>query len=206
MGFIKKFIKKFIISIIVLSIAVFFFQNQVVELAINLLVRSKTNARIEISKVDSKIQKGYIRLENVTLLNPKGFKEPRLAEINLLLLELDLSSLIKKEIIIKRVLLDVDKVYIVKQKLEGTNFVSVKKTSSKNYKKSRTKKSNRILIQNLEVKISDVFEKDFRKKPPEMSRKRLGLELKQNNVTDIRKLFDLIQTQYILKAAVSKFR
>ncbi len=206
MGIIKWFVKKVIVIIVILGIAVFFFQNQVVKLAVNLAVMSKTNARIKISKVDSKIQKGYIRLEGVTLLNPRGFKEPHLAEINSVLLKVDLLSLIKQEIRIEKFFINVDKIYIVKQKGEGTNFVSVKKTSSGSYKKNRTKKNNKILIQDLKIKISDVFYKDFRSNPPEMNRLHLGLMQEYSNITDFKKLFDLILTQNILKAVISNFQ
>jgi len=204
MGIIRWVIKKVIVIIVILSVVIFFFQNQAVKLAVNLAVMSKTNARIKISKVDSKLQKGYIRFSGVTLLNPKGFKEPRLAEINSLLLKVDLLSLIKQEIRVEKLFIDVNRIYIVKQKGKRTNFVSVRKPHPiRRYEETRVKKTHKILIQDLKIKILDVFYKDFSSNPPVMRRLHLGLRQEYSNITDFRKLFDALLTQDILKVVIS---
>ena len=206
MGIIKWVVKKVVLIVIVAGIAIFFFQNQAVKLALNIAVMSKTNARIKISKVNSKLQRGYIRLSGVTLLNPKGFKEPRLAEINSVLLKVDLLSLVKREIRVEKLFIDVNKIYIVKQKGAGTNFVSVRKPHPiRRYKEERVKKTHKISIQDLKIKISDVFYKDFRSNPPTMRRLHLGLNQEYSNITDFRKLFDALLTQDILKVIISNF-
>ncbi len=203
MALISWLSKKVFVIVVIIFLVVFLFQKQLLKLGVIILVKQKSNAGISIGSVESSIQKGLIRLNKVALLNPKGFQEKNLANIDFLLLELDLRKLLSGDIEFKRLFIDIDKVYLVRDAEQGTNLVEVKKESGKTKTRSLSKERKKIAVKDLRIKISEVLYKDFRQEPPKLSRSFLGLEQKYSNVSDLKKLIDSIITQEVLKAAFS---
>ncbi len=200
MGFLGWVFKKLFLIVLILVVLIFFFQNTFIKVALSVAVRAKTNARISIEHVDSSIQKGYIRLGNVTLLNPKEFREKRFIEIDSVEFEFEPFSFIKGDFKISKFFIDIDKIYIVKQKKEGVNLVKVRKKVTSSKKKSQSG----YLVKDLRIKISSIAYKDLSRRPPKMKSVFLGLEQKYQNVRNLKKILDLILTQEVLKAAYSK--
>ncbi|MDP8215986.1 MAG: hypothetical protein P9L98_01525 [Candidatus Kaelpia imicola] len=187
-------------AVLILGILIFFFQNTFVKAALNAAVRIKSNARISIEHVDSKIHKGYIRLGGVMLLNPKDFREKRFIKIDLAEFEFEPLSFIRGDFKINKFFIDIDKIYIVKQKKEGVNLVKIRKKRTFPKKKNQ----NRYIVKDLRIKISSIAYKDLSKRPPKMKNIFLGLEQKYQNVRDLRKILDMILTQEVLKATYSR--
>lgn len=172
-----------------------------VEIGIKYLVKEMTNAEIEIGRLESRLHKGYLRLENVTILNPKGFEEPNLAEFNFILLDIDLPQLLKGDINFRRLFIDLDRIYIVLGE-RGTNLVEVRK-DKEILKKPPRKVEKKIRAQDLRIKISRVIYKNFRTKPPKIKGIYLGLQEKYSDVRDVKEIMNFILTQNILKTTFS---
>ncbi|MDP8253873.1 MAG: hypothetical protein P9X27_05705 [Candidatus Kaelpia aquatica] len=199
MGFLGWILKKLFLLIIILGVLAFFFQDTFLKVALNVAVRIKTNARISIENVDSKIHKGYIRLGGVMLLNPKDFREKRFIEIDLVEFEFEPLSFIKGDFKVNKFFIDIDKIYIVKQKKEGVNLVKIRKKGAS----SKNKIQSRYIVEDLRIKISSIVHKDLSKRPPKMKSIFLGLEQKYQNVRNLKKILDIILTQEVLKATYS---
>lgn len=200
MGLLGWIFKKLILITLILGVLVFFFQNTFLNIALNIAVRLKSNARISIEHVDSKIHRGYIRLSEVMLLNPKDFREKRFIKIDSVDFEFDPLSFFSGNLKITKFFVDIDRIYIVKQKKEGVNLVKVKKKKKISKKRSKIKYT----VEDLRIKISSVAYKDLSRRPPKMKNIFLGLEQRYKGVKDLRKILDMILTQEILKATYSK--
>ena len=200
MGLLGWIFKKLILITLILGVLVFFFQNTFLNIALNIAVRLKSNARISIEHVDSKIHRGYIRLSGVMLLNPKDFREKRFIKIDSVDFEFDPLSFFSGNLKITKFFVDIDRIYIVKQKKEGVNLVKVKKKKKISKKRSKSKYT----IEDLKIKVSSVAYKDLSRRPPKMKNIFLGLEQRYKGVKDLRKILDMILTQEILKATYSK--
>ncbi len=200
MGLLGWIFKKLILITLILGVLVFFFQNTFLNIALNIAVRLKSNARISIEHVDSKIHRGYIRLSEVMLLNPKDFREKRFIKIDSVDFEFDPLSFFSGNLKITKFFVDIDRIYIVKQKKEGVNLVKVKKKKKISKKRSKSKYT----VEDLIIKVSSVAYKDLSRRPPKMKNIFLGLEQRYKGVKDLRKILDMILTQEILKATYSK--
>jgi len=200
MGLLGWIFKKLILITLILGVLVFFFQNTFLNIALNIAVRLKSNARISIEHVDSKIHRGYIRLSEVMLLNPKDFREKRFIKIDSVDFEFDPLSFFSGNLKITKLFVDIDRIYIVKQKKEGVNLVKVKKKKKISKKRSKSKYT----VEDLIIKVSSVAYKDLSRRPPKMKNIFLGLEQRYKGVKDLRKILDMILTQEILKATYSK--
>jgi hypothetical protein len=198
MGILGWIFKRLVLMIVALGVLLFFFQGLFVKGALNITARLKSNARISVEHVDSRIERGYIRLSGVKLFNPKEFREKELAEIALIEIEFKPLSFIGGDFKITRFFIDIDKIYIIKQEKEGINLVKVKKRGSSNKKA----KFNYI-VEDLRVRVSSLVYKDLTRRPPKMKNIFLGLEQKYRNVEDLKKVLDAILTQKVLKSAYS---
>ena len=198
MGLIGWIFKRLVVLAVLLGIALFFLQNHIVKLSTGAILRAKSNARMTIGHVDSKLQKGFLRLEGVTILNPVGFQENKFMEINFVQVEFDIVRLLKQEKHLKSLFVDIQRIYIVKQKKEGINIVEIQNKSGS--KSSYGKQDAGLSVEDLRVRIGDVVYKDYTRRPPKMSRIFLGLEQRYENVNSLKSIVDSILTQKVLKA------
>ncbi|MDD5614094.1 MAG: hypothetical protein PHQ54_03365, partial [Candidatus Omnitrophica bacterium] len=106
MGLIGWILKRLVGLIILLGVVLFFLQSQIVKLSAGAILRAKTNARITIGHVDSKLHKGFLRLEGVAILNPAGFQENKFMEINFVQVEFDITRLLKQDKHLKSLFVD----------------------------------------------------------------------------------------------------
>jgi uncharacterized protein involved in outer membrane biogenesis len=203
MKIVKLFLKWGIIFLIGLGVILFFFQEQIVKTALIYGVKRKANLRLKIGHLESRLQKGYIKIEDMIIFNPKGFKEPRLAEIDSLLLELNLPKLLKGEVAFRKLFIDIDKIFIIRQK-EGTNLVEAQKPFRKTTRRKSVKKKPReVSVEDLRISVSEVIYKNYRVYPPKMLRIELGFKQKYRNVSNLKKVFSSIMVKNVLKSTFS---
>lgn len=202
MKIVKLFLKLSIIFLIALGAILFFFQEQIVKTVLIYGVKRKANLGLKIGALESRLQKGYLKIEDMIILNPKGFKEPRLAEIDSLVLELNLPRLLRGGVAFRKLFIDIDKIFIIRQK-QGTNLVEAQKPFHKKSRKSVKKKPGEISVEDLQIGISEVIYKNYRVYPPKMLRVELGFKQRYRNVSNLEKVFSSILVENVLKSTFS---
>jgi uncharacterized protein involved in outer membrane biogenesis len=186
--------KKLLLIIILVGVILYFLQDQIMKVAIPYIVAKNSNVKVKIARVDSELQKGYLKLTGLVIINPEGFKKERLAEVNSLLLDLNLKKLLIGKIQLSKLFVDIATIYIIKNEKGIVNVSEIKKPGVK----SAQKKKRKISIDKMHIRLGEVISIDYSRRPVRAKRIRLNLDKEFTNVTDVKKTLVPIFTQVVV--------
>ncbi|OQX82843.1 MAG: hypothetical protein B6D53_03660 [Candidatus Omnitrophica bacterium 4484_49] len=184
--------KKLILVVIILGVIFYFLQDQIMKFALPYIIAKNSNVKVRIAKVDSELQKGYIRLAGIVVLNPQGFKQEKLAEINSVVIDLNLKRLLLNKIHFSKLFVDIATIYIVKGENGMVNISRIKKPGTESKKEKRRRQ---ISIDKMHIRVGEVIYVDYSQKPARAKRIRLNLDKEFTDVTDLRKTLIPLFTQ-----------
>lgn len=199
MRFLRRLMFKFLLMVILVGLIVYFLQDQIMKVVIPHIIAKNTNVKVKLAKVDSELQKGYIKLTGVVIYNPEGFKKDKLAEINSLLVDLNLKKLLVGKIHLSKLFVDIPTLYIIKNEKGTVNISKIKKPGPK----STAKKKKEVSIDKMHIRLSEVISIDYSQSPVRAKRIRLNLDKEFTNVTDVKKILLPLLSQVVLKQTLS---
>ena len=182
----------------------YFLQDQILKFALPYFVSKNTNVRIKIAKVDSELQKGYINFTGIEVLNPQGFKKETLAEINSLMLDINLKKLLLGKLYLSKFFIDVGTIYIIKNEKQQLNISKIKK--KKRQRRKGILKRKGIFIEKMHLRLGEIISIDYSQNPPRARRIRLNIDKEFTNVTKPRKVVISIFTHIVINKTLYGIR
>jgi hypothetical protein len=207
----------FILFSICLFAGVVLARNIIISKALTISVKKITGLELNIEKLDLNLKDTLIQVKGLNLYNPENFSERLMTNIPEILIDCNLPALLKREVDLNKLVINLEKFVVVKNregKLNLDSFKVVKQDKEKELKQEQKKteaepekKSQpmKIQITAFDLKIGTVIYKDYSKGgEPEVNVYKLNIEEHYKNVTDIQQLVRLIIMNAITKTAISQ--
>ncbi|MCM8763377.1 MAG: AsmA family protein [Candidatus Omnitrophica bacterium] len=203
---------KKVISLLVIIIGlgwlVFTNKDNIVKGVIEKTVGRATGLKLDIASLDFGLLKTEITIKDLRLSNPEGFKEPFLLFIPHIYLDYDFARLIKKNIYIENMELDLKELFVIRDKNGNLNLSALKPLAAKDKAAlPQTKKeSPAIKIDEISLKLGKVIYKDYTKDAnnPSIQEFNLNFSGRYSQITDLESLVKLIVREAMFKTALDK--
>ena len=152
--------------ILILAISVFILfvlKDVLIKASIESAVSYKTGLRIEIGELKTSFSKGFIRIKDMFILNPKGYDDRIMAELPEVSIDYDLPAILKRKIHLQNIKINLKELTIVKEKSGRKNLDHIKNLKKKKTEKQKEKDSGSLGMQidNLYLKMGKVTYKDY---------------------------------------------
>jgi len=165
----KKLMKILIIGVVFLF-GIVLLKDQIIKNAITTVGSSVVGAPLKIRKFSLGLLSQKISIKGMQLFNPKGFPEEILIDIEEITVAYDLAALMKKQVRLPLVVVNLKEMVIVKDKEGKLNVDALKVSESKEKdeeKKEENKKEKMEMwpfhIEQLKLNVGKVIYKDFSK-------------------------------------------
>lgn len=159
---------KKIVVISVLVVAVFFFvaaaKNQIINTVVSITAKKIIGANVRIGSLSFGIFKHRIVINNLKVYNPEGFPKDVLLDLPKIRVDYDLARLLKKQLYLKYVELNLKELVVIKNKQGQLNVNSLKVSQKKGAKaKDKLSEALPLKIDYLVLTINKVIYKDYTK-------------------------------------------
>jgi uncharacterized protein involved in outer membrane biogenesis len=206
-------LKKYLILFVIVLVIVFLFsvsKNLAIKTAVEKIVENITGLRLVIEKFSVSLIKTTLGIKELLLFNPKGFTDKIMFDISEFYVDFDLPSLLRKELYLKHLRLNLSEIYIIKDKEGKLNLASltVVKAQRQGEKPSdiAEEKPPKMRIDNFELKIKKVIYKDYSAGvTPRIIEANINLDEKFQNIDNPYSLVRIILVKAIEKAALAQF-
>ncbi len=164
-------VKKVLIGLLVVIVLLVVFKDFVIKNAITTVGSKVVGTKLEIDKFSYKVLSQKINIEGIKLYNPKGFPEEPLIFIDQIVVNYDLSAILKGKIHCPLVVLDLREMVVVKNKEELLNVDEIpivknqsdEEASTVEAKKQEKPADVNMQIDLLRLTVSKVVYKDYSK-------------------------------------------
>jgi len=202
-----------IIVILAVIVAVFVVgRNVIVKIAAEKGVQAATGLPLKIKKLDIGLAKTHIGINDLSLLNPKGFKDKVMFHAPEIFVDYNLGAILTGKIHIEDIRLDFDQFVVIKNKEGKLNVEALKpkKGAGKQIQKEEKKKGKtakgkapKIQIDHLSLKVGKVVYKDYQAGDPSVKEYNVNISEEMNDVTDIQALIGQIAGRAAAKAGLA---
>jgi len=165
-----KKLLKILVIIAVIFAGVIFLKNQIIKNVMTSVVSSVVGAPLKIKEFSLGLLSQKVSIKGLKLLNPQGFPEGTLIDIEEITVAYDLPALMKKQLHLPLIVVDLNEMVLIKNKQGQLNVDALKVSTSKDYKEKQTevkkKKEEKsemmpLHIELLKLNIGKVVYKDF---------------------------------------------
>jgi uncharacterized protein involved in outer membrane biogenesis len=196
-------IKKILIFIIIIGVILYFARNQIVKEVLEFGAKRSLNLNIKIKDLKLSLLKSSILLKDVYILNPKNYPEKEMIYISKIFLAIKPISLIRGEVHIKNLILNIIKINVIKNKENELNIASLQKSKKehsailkkKQIQKKKGKIHRKIKIDNLRLKIGKLTYKDYSSKPYQIRQFYLNIDKQYHDIEDFNKFKNTLLTE-----------
>lgn len=159
---------KKIVIISVLVAVIFFFvaaaKNQIINTVVSIAAKKVIGADVRIGSLSFGIFKHRIVINNLKVYNPEGFPKDVLLDLPKIRVDYDLARLLKKQLYLKYVELNLKELVVIKNKQGQLNVNSLKVSQKKGAKaKDKLSEALPLKIDYLVLTINKVIYKDYTK-------------------------------------------
>lgn len=202
-----------IIAIIIAIILVFAIgKNLILKAAIEGGVKAATGVHLTLGSINLDIFKTSLQIKDMRLYNPKGYSDKIMCEIPEIFIQPVLGDILKGNIHIKKMTLNLKQLTVEKNADGQTNVNSLKPMKEKGEEKAKPAEKKKeggpapkFLIEELNLIVGKVTYKDFTA-TPSPSIKEYDVDLNENykNITDPKELVSLILVKALMKTSISR--
>ncbi len=203
--------KIFVILIVVLAVAftVSIFKDQLIRSTVAATATNILGAPVRINSFSLNLFKQAVSIGGLKISNPKGFPEGTLVDITRIAVACDLAALVKKELHLKHVEIDIKEIGIIRNKEGKLNVEALKVTEKKPAEKPAGKKEKPaeqipMQIDTLKLNVGNIIYKDYSKgEPPVVHVYDSGIHGKTyTNITSANQLVALILSESLKNTAI----
>ncbi len=206
----KKIFKIIVLIFVILVVCLFLFKNVIARVAVSSSVKVLTGLELSIKDINLDIKNTSIGINEMKLYNPEGFTDRLMVDMSRIYVDYDLPAILKGNIHLKKVIINLKEFISVKNKNGELNLDSLKvvKESQKEEKpqavKETSKKTN-FKIDVLELKIGRVIYKDYSNdEKPEVKEYKVNIDGKYEDITNIQDLIRLILIKALMHTNLEK--
>ena len=191
--------------ILILTVGILSAKNLLVKIALEKSISKMSGGlKLSIKNMDIGILSPSIRVEGLTLFNPRNYDDNIMFEIPLLYLKYDISSIFRNRIHIMEMALHLKCLNVIKNRDGALNISYLNITRPKKGKDVKMPMS-RILIDKLHLKAGKVTYKDYAQPPfPNVLEYDIDLDERYENIKDPYALGSLIVSRSLIKTNISR--
>jgi uncharacterized protein involved in outer membrane biogenesis len=181
-------------------------KDAVIKMAIEGGVSVVTGLRMSIQAMKVGIIKSLVDIRGIKLYNPSGFADKIMCDMPEIFVDYDLGAIIKGDIHINDMKLNLKEFVVIKNKDGKLNLDSLKavQAQKKPAQDQKPQKAVKIRIDNLELKIGKVVYKDYsRGATPSVSEFNINLDEKYQNITNPNTLVSLIVVKALMNTTIA---
>ena len=201
--------KNIFIFLLILVVALFAVKNVVAKMVLSGGVKVITGLGVDIGRIDVGIRKTDLDVRNLKILNPPGFPDEVMADFPELYIDYDLGAFFKGKVHLEVVKLHLKEFTVVKNESGELNVNSLAIQTKKGEEKAPPekpgeKKSQKIQIDFLDLKVEKVIYKDYSSHPVSIREFDVDIHEQYENITDPQALGRLIVTRALIRTAISR--
>ncbi|MFA5168232.1 MAG: hypothetical protein WC530_06855 [Candidatus Omnitrophota bacterium] len=206
-----KILGKLIVSLIVVFVVLVLVRNVVVKAAVENGVKVVTGMPLSMGKLDLNLSNTLVDIEALVVKNPAGFHDTTLVDIPKILVDYNLSDILKGKVHLENLEFDMKQFMVVKNEkgelnldrlkaLQGTQKPSVQapKTEPK-----APAKPMPIQIDMMRLKIGKVVYVDYSGGSPSTREFPINLDQNYQNITDLNSVVRLIVLKAMMSSGIS---
>lgn len=172
-------------------------------------VGALTGLKMNAGQVSLGILKGLVSINEMKLYNPYGFPDPVMADVPELYIDYIPASLLRGKAHFEEVRINLREFYIIRDRSGNLNLDALKTFSAAKAAVSEKevkpeKKKGDFRIDTLYLKIGTVVYKDYSKDPLEVKKFAINLNERYENVTDPKKLVNLIVVRALVNTTIDQ--
>lgn len=203
----KKVIVSIVVICLVFAISVFA-KNAIAKIILIKATRQLTGLGLNIKNMDVGLLKTWVRIDDLSIFNPSGFADRRMAYIPQVYIDYDLTALLKKQVHLERLALDLREFTVVRNSAGRLNVNSISAVSAAKRPHAvgagRPKVKPDVRIDVLELRIDRVLYKDYTQSPAAVWEYPVNINERYENITDLDKMVKLVVTRAVVNTAISK--
>ncbi len=207
-----KFIKKLLFIILLLIVVIILGRNFIVKNFVPVGARIATGIKMSFGNVNIGLTDALIGIENIKVMNPKGFPKGEMVDIKEIYIDPVASDLFKNKIHLKEIHFDLDNLVIVKNKDGNFNFNKLTKAKKKQEgkpveKEKPTKKGKKkeIQIDLMKLKLGKVIYKDYSAgAEPKVITFNINLDEEYKDITNPAMIGSIIFSKIMMKTSLGK--
>ena len=196
-----------VVALVVLVLA----RNIVIKAAAEIGVRAVTGMPLSIGKFDLGLSKTLVDIENLVVKNPSGFHDTTLVDIPKILVDYNLSDILKGKVHLENIEFNMQQFTVVKNEkgelnldrlkaLQGTQKAPAKTTRQE---PKAPAKAMPIQIDMMRLKIGKVVYVDYSSGSPSTKEFPINLDQSYQNITDLNSVVRLIVLKAMMSSGIS---
>ncbi len=206
-----KILGKFIALLIVVLVVLVLARNVVVKAAVENGAKIVTGMPLSMGKLDLNFQKSFVDLENLVVQNPAGFYDTELVDIPKILVDYNLSDILKGKVHLENIEFDMRQFTVVKNEKWELNLDRLKALQGTQKAPAQTKKQEPqtpakampVQIDMMRLKIGKVVYMDYSKGTPSTKEFLINLDQSYQNITDLNSVVRLIVLKAMMSSGIS---
>ncbi len=202
-----KLLKLLLILVLIVVVGLVLARNIAVKTAVEIAVPAFTGLPVTIEKLDVGLTKTYINIEGLVVKNPEGFHDTSLVEIPKILVDYDLSAVLKGKIHLENLEFDLKQFSVVKNEKGKINLDSLKplKRAEQPAKPASEQKGKMppIQIDFFHLKVGKASYVDFSGGQAATQDFNVGLDEQYKDITDPNKLIALIVVKVMMRTPLA---
>lgn len=200
-----------ILLIVVIALGgLFLARNAVVKAGVEQGVEAVTGMPLAVGKLDLDFNRTLVDIEGLTVKNPKGFHGTALVEVPKILVDYNLSNILKGKIHLENVEFDMKQFNVVKNEEGQLNLDSLKALQQKGTPGQPSKpapqekgKAVPLQIDNLRLRIGKVSFVDYSSGIPSVKDFSVNIDQTFKNITDPQALVKLIVAKALMNTTIA---
>ena len=198
--------------VVVVFVALLLCKNVLIKMAVEDGAKKATGLALTIGSMDVGLLAPKVDVNNMRLLNPPWFTDKVMIDIHRFLVSFELASFLTKRAHFKTAELDLKELVVVRNKERKLNIDSLTSVEERKQKKpaegkkaKQEKQAPQVTIDQLILKIGTVVYKDYSLgEKPVTQTYTIGLNEVYQNVTDTKKLVNLIIVRALERTAIAQ--
>jgi hypothetical protein len=207
MKILAKLMALLVVAVVVLVLA----RNVLVKAGVEGGVRAVTGMPLSIGKLDLNLSNTLVDIEALVVKNPAGFHDTALVDIPKILVDYNLSDILKGKVHLENLLFDMKQFTVVKNEkgelnldrlraLQGTQKASAQTTRQE---PKAPAKAVPIQIDMMRLKIGKVVYADYSSGSPSTKEFLINLDQSYQNITDLNSVVRLIVLKAMMSSGIS---
>jgi hypothetical protein len=206
-----KLIGKLILFVVVVLVALVLARNIVVKAAVENGVRAVTGMPLSMGKLDIDLSNTFVDIENLVVKNPAGFHDTFLVDIPKILVDYNLSDILKGKVHLENLDFEMSQFTVVKNEQGVLNLDKLKALQGTQPTPTGTGKpapqpAGEVLpvqIDLMHLKIGKVVFADYSSGQPSTKEFRINIDQSYQNITDLKSVVQLIVLKAMMNSGIS---
>lgn len=204
-----KKIRLVVLIIVIALFGIILARNFVVKTAVSVVVKAITGLDLNIGKISIGIFKTAVEIKDLKLYNPRTFPDKVMIDMPKIYVHYDLGALIVGKIHLKKAEIDLNELYVVKNKAGQLNLDSLKvvQENKKEQGDNKTAKAKipDVRVDDLYLKIGKVIYKDYsRSEEPKITTYVVNINQRYKDINNAYALGSLIVVQALTNTSISR--